>query len=104
MKLNLKDYEFEAKGRKGYDKFTANTKAGLCEIMSVPGIYDNGIEMCDGIKIARKVKNAGSTLNVTESEIALIRKVFDKHIKLGSAFLGGPRYQELVMRVFNSKD
>ena len=104
MKLNLKDYEFEAKGRKDYDKFTANTKEGLCEIMRVPGIYDSGIEMCEGIKITHKIRKSKDTLEVNESEMALIRKVFEKHIKLGSVFLGGPRYEELVLRVFKSKD
>lgn len=105
--LDLTDYEFE--GRDDTGKLTqmkVSMKEELSVLLRINGVYDNGIEMCDGVDIAKQVKYCKEdALTLSETEHNLVKKVLDKLIK-DERFqprFGGIRYEELIFRVFKAK-
>ncbi len=101
--LILTDYDFEGRDEKGAKTMTVVMKDELSALLRVVGVYDNGIETCDGIDIVKQIKSAKASLEVDESELNLIKKVLDKLIKNENFKLGGVRYEELIMRVFKAE-
>lgn len=106
IELNLTDYDFEGKDEKLETKtFTVNMKEELSALLRINGIYDGGVEMVDGVDVARQIKNCKEdVLELSETEHALIKKVLDKLIKNEQIKFGGIRYEELVLRVFKAKE
>lgn len=102
--LNLTDYEFEGRDEQGAKTIKVSMKDELSLLMRIAGVYENGIETCDGIEIVKQIKAAGDSLEVNESELNLIKKVLDKLIKHDNIKLGGARYEELILRVFKAKE
>ncbi len=100
--LNLKNYGYEFKDKKGTRTITVDVKDELSMLLRVAGVYDNGIEICDGADIVKQIKAAKNSLEVSEVELNLIKKVFDKLIKNDGVKLGGLRYEELILRVFRA--
>jgi hypothetical protein len=83
----------------------------LAGLLRIPGVYKDGVETCDGVILARSiVKEEKDCLEINETELALIKKVMNQLIarehkpQLGQIALGGPRYEELIMRVFRLKE
>jgi hypothetical protein len=79
----------------------------LYNLLRLPGIYANGVETCDGIILAKSILTCKDVeLEINETELALMKKVMDILIArphqphLGQVSLGGPRYEELILRVF----
>jgi len=114
-KLDLTDYEVdvdkivEVDGKKAVQKVkeTLSIKKELSEILRLPGIYSNGVESFDGLMLGRQIRACEEdTLQISEVELEVLRKVLDKLISRphdpskGSIALGGVRYEELIIRVF----
>jgi hypothetical protein len=76
-------------------------------LLRLPGIYADGVETCDGIILAKSIQRcAEPVLEINAEELALMKKVMDTLIarphkpQIGQISLGGPRYEELILRVF----
>lgn len=97
-KLNLKRYKV--------GDADLNVKDELYDLLRLPGIYADGIEMCDGIILAKSINGQESDeLEINEDELNLLKKVLNILIKRPhnppmSRSLGGVRYEELILRVF----
>jgi hypothetical protein len=78
----------------------------LSGLLRLPGIYKNGIEICDGVMLARSIVEAGDSIEINEQDLALVKKVMDILIarehkpQQGQPSLGGIRYEEMILRVF----
>ncbi len=96
--LDLTDYKV------GEQDFSM--KLELSGLLRLPGIYKDGIETCDGVMLARSIIVADESIEITDSDLALVKKVMNilisrEHKPLqGQVSLGGVRYEELIMRVF----
>ena len=82
-------------------------KQEIADMLRIPGIYANGVESFDGLMFSKEVRECeGDVLEISEIELGLLKKVMDKLIardhnpQAGSFALGGPRYEELILRVF----
>jgi len=102
--LDLTDYTFEAIVERGTKTFSVNMKDELSALLRIAGVYDSGIEVCDGADIVKQIKSAEKSLVVDEAELTLIKKVLDKLIKNEKVKLGGVRYEELIVRVFKAEE
>ncbi len=90
------------KGKEPFD-----IREELSAILRISGIYKDGVEMVDGVNLARQIKTCeADSIEVNEDELELLKSVLNKLIarqekpEAGIIALGGPRYEELVMRVF----
>lgn len=87
-----------------------DVKQHLYTIMRVPGIYENGIETCDGVDLANRFKASDNSVDLTSSELALVKRIFDKLINRphnpanGQICLGGDTYIPLIQRVFKPEE
>jgi hypothetical protein len=97
-KLDLTDYKV------GESDFPI--KLELSGLLRLPGIYKDGIETVDGVTLARSIIAAGDDIMISETDLALVKKVMNILIAKehkpaqGLISLGGVRYEELIMRVF----
>jgi hypothetical protein len=98
-KLNLKDYKVGDADILVRDE--------LYNMLRLPGIYADGVETCDGIILAKSILVCeGGELEINETELALMKKVMNILIarphnpRQGQVSLGGPRYEEIILRVF----
>ena len=89
------------------DKATVEMKKELSDLLRMPGVYKDGVETCDGVLIAKQIRECEEDgLEINETELALIKKVMDTLIKKpheplkGQISLGGKRYEEMILRVF----
>ena len=97
--LNIANYEV--------DKDKVDVRQEISEMLRMPGMCKDGLEICDAIILARSVVGSDSdTIELTDVELALLMKVMNTLIKRPhnpqqrQYSLGGKRYEELVMRVF----
>ncbi len=91
--------------KKGTEPFPI--KKEIADMLRIPGIYANGVESFDGLMLSKDIRACGDdTKVISESELKLLKAVMDKLISrehnpaAGSISLGGPRYEELILRVF----
>jgi hypothetical protein len=96
--LNLVDYKVGDKDIDVTDEFY--------QLLRMAGVYQNGLEMCDGIILAKSLWECKeATIEITDVELTLLKKVMNVLIKRPhnppmTFSLGGPRYEELILRVF----
>ncbi len=79
----------------------------IADMLRIPGIYKDGVESFDGLMLSREIRACDEdTFKLNEDELKLLKAVMDKLINRehnpasGSIALGGPRYEELILRVF----
>lgn len=78
----------------------------LYELMRAPGIFKNGTEIVEAVIIARTIRDANDELEIDEKDLSIVKKVLDHFIAkdhnpaVGQVALGGPEYEELIMRVY----
>lgn len=84
-----------------------DVKAELYGVLRLPGLFKDGIEVVDAVLMARKIRNAESgNVELDANEEKLLKAAFNKLIDrehnptAGQIALGGPRYEELILRVF----
>ncbi len=82
-------------------------KQEIADVLRIPGIYDNGVESFDGLMLSKEIRACeDDTKDISETELNLLKKVMDKLIArehnpaAGQIALGGPRYEEMIIRVF----
>ena len=79
----------------------------LADMLRIPGVYANGVESFDGLMLSREIRACEDDVFViSEDELKILKGVMDKLIgrehnpASGQIALGGPRYEELILRVF----
>lgn len=82
-------------------------KTEIADMLRIPGIYKDGVESFDGLMLSREIRACDEdTFKLNEDELKLLKAVMDKLIgrdhnpASGSIALGGPRYEELILRIF----
>lgn len=82
-------------------------KEELSGVLRIPGIFENGVQIFDGCMLGKQIKNCeADTLVINEDELKLLKTAMDKLIArehnpaAGQIALGGPRYEEMIIRVF----
>ena len=82
-------------------------KEELSMILRIPGIFENGVAIFDACMLGKQIKNGeADTLEINEEELELLKTAMNKLIarehspQTGMIALGGPRYEEMIMRVF----
>ena len=113
--LDLSEYEvdFERWGvkdgkrelEKGTEPFLI--KEELSGVLRIPGIFENGVAVFDACMLGKQIKSCkADTIEISEDELKLLKTAMDKligqeHNPAKNQFaLGGPRYEELIIRVF----
>ncbi|MBW1931466.1 MAG: hypothetical protein JRI56_00265 [Deltaproteobacteria bacterium] len=114
-KLDLSDYEVvsevveikDGEPVKNLKVEAVSVKKELSELLRLPGIYSDGMELFDGAMLSRQIKECeGDELEINEDELNLLKKVMNKLIgrehapEKGKIALGGPRYETMIVRVF----
>ena len=91
--------------KKGKEPFPLKTE--LAELLRIPGIYANGVESFDGFMLSREIRVCEENVfTISEDELKLLKTAMDKLIArdhnpaTGQIALGGPRYEEMIIRVF----
>lgn len=89
----------------GKEPFPIGTE--LAEMLRIPGIYKDGVESFDGLMLSREIRACDEDIfKLNEDELKLLKGIMDKLIgrehnpTAGVIALGGPRYEELILRVF----
>ncbi len=79
----------------------------LADMLRIPGVYTNGVESFDGLMLSREIRACEDDVFViSEDELKILKAVMDKMIgkehnpTTGQWALGGPRYEEMIVRVF----
>ena len=79
----------------------------LADMLRIPGVYANGVESFDGLMLSREIRACEDDVFViSEDELKILKTVMDKLIgrehnpASGQIALGGPRYSEMIIRVF----
>ena len=82
-------------------------KKELGDMLRIPGIYKDGVESFDGLMLSKEIRACDEdTFKLNEDELKLLKAMMDKLIGRdhnpanGQIALGGPRYEELILRVF----
>ena len=82
-------------------------KTEIADILRIPGIYKDGVDSFDGLMLSREIRACDEdSFKLNEDELKLLKAVMDKLIgrdhnpASGQIALGGPRYEELILRVF----
>ena len=79
----------------------------LADMLRIPGVYADGVESFDGLMLSREIRACeDDVFTINEDELKLLKAVMDKLIgrehnpTTGQIALGGPRYEEMIIRVF----
>lgn len=79
----------------------------IADMLRIPGIYKDGVESFDGLMLSREIRACDDdSFKINEDELKLLKAVLDKLIGRdhnpanGQIALGGPRYEELILRIF----
>ena len=82
-------------------------KDELSMILRIPGIFENGVAVFDACLLGKQIKNCEEdSLEISEEELKLLKTAMNKLIArehnpaTGLIALGGPRYEEMIIRVF----
>ncbi len=82
-------------------------KKEIAEILRIPGVYKDGVESFDGLMLSKEVRACeDDSFKISEDELKILKAVMDKLIArdhnptAGQIALGGPRYEEMIIRVF----
>ena len=117
FELNLKPYEFEftkiklnektKEPEEVSQKLELDVKDELYKLLRGNGVFKTGAEMVEAVYIARDIRDCKEdAIKLVESDHNLIKNVLNHYIgiehkpEIGQVSLGGPRYEELILRVF----
>ena len=82
-------------------------KEELSSILRIPGIFKNGVQIFDACMLGKRIKSCeADTIEINEKELKLLTTAMNKLIarehspQKGQIALGGPRYEEMIIRVF----
>ena len=82
-------------------------KEEIADMLRIPGVYKDGVESFDGLMLSREIRACeDGSFKINEDELKILKAVMDKLIArdhnpaAGQIALGGPRYSELIIRVF----
>ena len=82
-------------------------KEEIADMLRIPGVYANGVESFDGLMLSKEIRTCeDDSFKISEDELKLLKAVMDKLIGRdhnpaeGQIALGGPRYSELIIRIF----
>jgi hypothetical protein len=82
----------------------------LSQWLRIPGIWKNGVEICDACDLAKQIKNCTEdSLEINEDELKLLQAALNKLIEQkedpqrGVVPLGGAIHEEVIRRVFRLK-
>jgi hypothetical protein len=117
-RINLKPYDVDfdrweivdGERKRNSGREPLNVKSEIYEILRIPGVYKDGVETCDGVDLANRIKNSDDFIDIEVKELSLIKKVFNVLIarehkpQIGQIALGGDRYIELIQRVFKAEE
>jgi len=85
-------------------------KDNIREWLRLPGIFQNGVEICDACDLAKQIKNAGDDIVLDEHEMNLVKTALNKLIAQesnptqGVIALGGEIHEECIRRVFKAEE
>ena len=82
-------------------------KKEIADMLRIPGIYKDGVESFDGLMLSKEIRACeDDSFKISEDELKILKAVMDKLIArdhnptAGQVALGGPRYAEMIIRVF----
>lgn len=83
-------------------------KDNLYQWLRLPGIFKDGVEICDACDLAKQIRDAGDDITLDETELKLLTTAMDKLIAqeanpaMGVQSLGGETHVECIHRVFKA--
>ena len=85
-------------------------KDNIYQWLRLPGVFQNGVEICDACDLAKQIRDAGDDIVLDEHEIGLLKTAMDKLIAQeanpaqGVQALGGEIHEECIWRVFKAEE
>ena len=85
-------------------------KDNIYQWLRLPGIFKDGVEICDACDLAKQIRDAGDDIVLDEHEIGLLKTAMDKLIATesnpaqGIIALGGEVHEECIRRVFKAEE
>jgi len=85
-------------------------KDNLYQWLRLPGMFKDGVEICDACDLAKQVRDAGDDIVLDEHEIGLLKTAMNKLIAqpanpaMGVQSLGGEVHEECIKRVFKADE
>ena len=85
-------------------------KNNIYQWLRLPGVFQNGVEICDACDLAKQIRDAGDDIVLDEHEIGLLKTAMDKLIAQeanpaqGVQALGGEVHEECIRRVFKAQE
>ena len=85
-------------------------KDNLYQWLRLPGMFKDGVEICDACDLAKQVRDAGDDIVLDEHEIGLLKTAMNKLIAqpanpaMGVQALGGEIHEECIKRVFKADE
>ena len=100
--INLANYKV--------DGLDIDVKDELTKMLKVAGVYANGDQLCSGLDLADHIcqlkegsaKPSPSEIKLSDDEHNILKHVLNVLIAKATPPLGGPRYNELITRVFRA--
>ena len=83
-------------------------KTNLHQWLRLPGMFKDGVEICDACDLAKEIKDAGDDITVDETELELLTRAMNTLIQQktdptkGIQALGGEVHGECIRRVFKA--
>lgn len=81
----------------------------IYELLRIPGLFKDGIQVVDAVMLGRKILDCKEdSLELDKDEEKILKTALNKLIardhnpQAGQVALGGPRYEELILRVFRA--
>lgn len=83
-------------------------KDNLYQWLRLPGMFKDGVEICDACDLAKQIRDAGDDITLDEHEIGLVKTALNKLIaqesnpQMGVQSLGGEVHEECIRRIFKA--
>lgn len=85
-------------------------KDNIYQWLRLPGIFQNGVEICDACDLAKQIRDAGDDIVLDGHGIGLLKTAMDKLIAQesnptqGVQALGGEIHEECIRRIFKAEE
>ena len=85
-------------------------KSNIHEWLRLPGMFKDGVEICDACDLAKQIRDAGDEIVLDEHEFGLVKTVLNKliaqesNLAMGIQSLGGEVHEECIRRVFKAEE
>ena len=81
-----------------------NVKRELADFLQMAGVYPGGgDQLCSGMDLAVRIEhNNDDEIELSDGEHVLLKSVLNILLTKTTPPLGGPRYNELIIRVFKA--